>query len=234
MPDRTIVRIGSVLAIVGAILGIIVLILHARVGELEYGDFGYSEASLQNIADSPEWVGVHLGILCAALLLTGALLGLYRSITTEPGKSWAQLGFTAALLGGGLIAANMAVDGLALKVVADAWDSGPPEERYTFFRIGNSMAEIALALFSIWIIVFWGLTFVLYGLAVSLSDVYPKWLGWGASVVGTVGIVIGVVQAFNGPSTLVSNVLFGVVAVLLTVWLLVIGGLMWRNSAGSV
>ena len=101
---------------VGAILAVIMLILHPRVAELDYGDFGYSEAFLQNIADSPEWVGVHIGILLTALLLTGALLGLSRSITQEPGTSWAQLGYLSALLGTGIIVANMAVDGLALKV----------------------------------------------------------------------------------------------------------------------
>ena len=219
---------------VGAILAVIMLILHPRVAELDYGDFGYSEAFLQNIADSPEWVGVHIGILLTALLLTGALLGLSRSITQEPGTSWAQLGYLSALLGTGIIVANMAVDGLALKVVADAWEVAPPEERITFFRIGNSMVEIALALFSIWIIVFWGVTFILYGIAISLSNAYPKWLGWIALAAGIGGLVVGLIQSLNGPTALVSNVLFGTVSVVLTLWLFVMGALMWRLSATNL
>jgi hypothetical protein len=78
-------------------------------------------------------------------------------------------------------------------------------------------------LFSFLIFIFWGGTFILYGLAVALSDVYPKWLGWVALVVGTEGALIGLVQALQWPSVLVTIVLFVVVSILLTIWLLVMG-----------
>ena len=230
MRDGTMLRIGAVSALLGAILGAASLILHPRVGELNYGKFGYEEEFLQNIADHQEWVTVHLAVLFAAMLFMGTLVALQRSITAEPAASWAELGFLSALLGTGIITANIALDGLALKVVADAWADAPADERLTFFRIGNSMVEIALALFSIWLIVFWGITFMLYGLAVSLSRVYPKWLGWIALAAGSGGLVIGLFHSFDGPSILVSNVLFSIVAVTLILWMLAMGGYMWIRS----
>ena len=233
MRDGTMLRIGAVSAFLGAVLGVASLILHPRVGELNYGKFGYEEEFLQNIADHQEWVTVHLAVLLAALLFMAALVALQRSITIEPAASWAELGFLSGLLGTGIIVANIALDGLALKVVADAWADSPPDEKLTFFRIGNSMVEIALALFSIWVIVFWGITFMLYGLAVSFSRVYPKWLGWIALAAGSGGLVIGLFHAFDGPSVLVSNVLFSIVAVVLILWMLAMGGLMWKSSASA-
>jgi hypothetical protein len=233
MQDRTLLRIGSVMAIAGALLAVASLILHPRVGELNYGKFGYEEEFLQNIADHQEWVTVHLAVLFAALFMAGALFAIQRSITTEPAAAWAQLGFLSALLGTGIIVANIAVDGLALKVVADAWADAPSDERITFFRIGNSMVEIALALFSVWLIVFWGLTFMLYGLAVAVSTAYPKWLGWIAATAGSAGLVIGLFHSFDGPSILVSNVLFSIVAVVLIVWMVLMAAVMWRKTAAA-
>ena len=65
----------------------------------------------------------------------------------------------------------------------------------------------------------------LYGLAVALSDVYPKWLGWAA--------LIGLGEAFSGHSTVLTNILFPMASILLTMWMLVMGVLMWRRAGAA-
>ncbi len=83
-----------------------------------------------------------------------------------------------------------------------------------------------------WIIVF-GVSIVLNGAAVAYSDAYPQWLGWLALLLGIGVTAIGLTQAYNGPSALVTNTLFGAFSVGVTVWLLVMGILMWRKATAS-
>lgn len=91
--DRTLLRIGSAFAVVGSVIAIVAIILHPKIGELDYGDFGYEESFLQTIADSPEWEIVHILVLFSALLFTGALLAVRRSSganPARPGPGWAS------------------------------------------------------------------------------------------------------------------------------------------------
>ncbi len=228
MPERKLLRIGAVSAIVGAILAIVFNILHPR--NLGPPDM---EALLRMIADSTIWVGDHIGIIIVILLFLGGLTALYRSITGEPGAAWARLGFVAVLLSSTLGVITFAIDGLAMKEVAAAWANAPAAEKAVTFLVAAGLEHVSFSLFSIWIFAFWGVTFILYGLAVALSDVYPRWLGWVALVVGTGGALVGLVQALQGPSVLVTTVLFVAVSILLTLWVLVMGVLMWRRAGAA-
>ena len=225
MPERALLRIGSVSAIVGAVLAVIVNVLHPRGAE-----FGDTRGHLQEIADSGIYVGDHLGILVAVLLMVGGLIALYRSISSGTAAALARLGFAAALVSAAFVSVEMALDGTAMKVVADAWASS---QDAALFQAAYVLEQVNIALFSILVLVFFGVTFILYGLAVALADVYPRWLGWVALVLGVAAAVLGLVQTYEGPSDLVTNILFPIVSILLTVWVLVMGILMWRKSAAA-
>ena len=56
------------------------------------------------------------------------------------------------------------------------------------------------ALVALFNILFAGVTFILYGLAVASSNVYPRWLGWPVVVAGIGSIAVGIVQAQVGES----------------------------------
>ena len=225
MPERTLLRIGSVAAIGGAVLAVIANILHPRGADIDD-----TRAHLQEIADSGIFLGAHIGLLVAFLLVVGGLAALYRSITAEWGAALARLGFANALVSAALIAVVVGIDGIALKEVANAWASSQDP---ALFQASFVLEQVAFGIFSMLIFVFFGVTFILYGLAVALSDVYPRWLGWAALVVGIAAALIGLVQAYNGPSDLLTNVLFPIASILLTVWVLVIGVLMWRKASAA-
>lgn len=171
MSERSLLRIGSISAIVGAIFAIIVNLLHPRSATLQN-----PEAFLKMIAGSPIWVGDHVGIVFAGLLVTGGLVAIYRSIRGEPGAAWARLGFAGALVSTAILFVLMATDGIAIKVLSKAWVNAPAAEKVVAFQVAHALAQVNLAIFSVWIIVFWGVTFILYGLAVLTSDAYPRWL----------------------------------------------------------
>jgi len=228
MSERSLFKIGSVAAIVGSLLALVANLLHPRSVLITN-----PEAYLKMIAESGIWIGDHIGILFAVLLITGGLLAISRSITGEPGAGWARLGLAGALVGAAIICVLMAMDGIAVKVLANAWANAPAAEKATLFSVIHALAEIDLAIFSVWIIEFFGVTIILYGLAVSTSNVYPKWLGWVAVLAGFGSALIGLNQAYRGASLVVTNVLFPVFSLILTLWVFVMGVLLWRKAASS-
>lgn len=228
MSERSLFRIGSVSAIVGSILAIVVNLLHPRSASLKN-----PEAFLRMIAESTIWVGDHVGIVFAVLLVTGGLIAIYRSIPDEPGAAWARLGFAGALVSAAILCVLMATDGITVKVLADAWAKAPATEKAVAFSVAHALALVDFAIFSIWTIVFFGVTIILYGLAVSTTSVYPKWLGWVAVLAGIGSALIGLNQAYKGPSVLVTNVLFPIFSIIITIWVLVMGVLLWRKTSGT-
>ena len=228
MSERPLFRVGSMSAIVGAVLGVVVNLLHPRTSEI-----GNVEALLREIADSGIWVGDHIGILFAVLLVTGGLAALYRSIPDQPGAAWARLGFVSALLGAAVIAILVGTDGIAAKGLATAWANAPESEKIAAFRVAAAVALINIAIFSVFIIVFFGVTFFLFGLALLTSNVYPQWLGWVALLGGLASALVGLIQAYNGPSVLVTNVLFPIFSVLLSLWVLLVGVLLGRKATAA-
>ena len=225
MPERTLTRIGSISMVIGAILFTAANMLHPRSPDIEV-----TAEQVETVADSSIWLTGHLLLGLGALLMLGGLVALQRSITSQPGASWARLGYVAALLSTGLVVVLMGVDGIASKVVHDAWASAAGPDKAVALAISEAVEEIDIGLFSMYIIVFFGATFILYGLAVALSEVYPKWLGWVAVGLGSASLIVGTVQAYNGLSVLGTNYLFSGVASLLTIWVLVMGIMMWRKT----
>ncbi|MSQ41376.1 MAG: hypothetical protein EXR55_06980 [Dehalococcoidia bacterium] len=71
MADRTLLRIGSLSAIIGSILSLVGNILFPRAD-----DPTNVTAFLEKAADSSIWVGAHIGILVGVLLTTGELVAL--------------------------------------------------------------------------------------------------------------------------------------------------------------
>lgn len=228
MPERTFLRIGAGAAMIGAILAIVVNALFPRIA-----DPSDTEAVLTTVAESTLWTGNSVGLSLSGLLLVGGLAGLYRSITAGAGAAWARMGFAAALAGGTLFFAWAAVTGFAVDRAAQAWVEAPAAEKAVALHVAGAVGDIWFALFTAWTILLFGVAFLLYGLAISLSDGYPKWLGWVAVVGGVGGFLVSVVQLYQGPSVLWTNYLLAVISVLATVWIFVMGVLMWRKAGAA-
>ena len=229
MQERTLLRIGGVSLIVGFVLTIVHVVL--LVVDAPFSEPGDTEAFLQSIVDSSIWAGSHVLVLITLLLGVGGLLALYRSITGEPGAALAQLGFAAALMGGAVTSVSVAIlGGGAMKELADAWAAAADNE------VPLAVAEAALLVsFDIgsWgNLVFYGVAPILYGLAIALTGLYPKWLGWVAVVGGVGGVLIQIVQFSQGVSQVTASVYVAFFLVV-TLWLLVMGVLMWRKAGAA-
>ena len=228
-PDPTegsLSRIGGVLAIAGGIIFMVANMLHPRSPDLDV----YQE-QIETVADSDIWIVDHLAFLVGALLITLGLYALARSLYTSPGSHWARLGVISLVISGALVTVLMGLDGIASKFVHDSFAAAPGSE--SALRVSLMMEEIDVALFSLYIVVFFGLTILLYGLAVGFSGAYPGWLGWVAVVLGAVSFVIGTIQAIDGLSVLITSVLFVGVASLVNIWVIIMGWYLWRRGRSA-
>ena len=137
-------------------------------------------------------------------------------------------GFVTAMIGISVYAANQAVDGIAIKFVAEEWMSAPPPEKAVALRVAEAVRHIEIGLTSLTVLIL-GLAFILYGAAIELSRVYPRWLGWLTVVGGGLWVVVSIFFAYTGFSSLAITI-SQASGIFLLVWALALAVLMWRRA----
>jgi hypothetical protein len=186
------------------------------------------------IADSEIWVPVHLVIVLGLVLMLGGLVALYQSIRGGTAGVLARFGLFAAVAGVTIGVADVLMDGVGAPQLAQEWAAAPAAQKATALSVVLANETINFALASGLNFIFAGVTFILFGLAVALSDVYPRWLGWVAFLAGLVSIGAGLVHSFVGEPTNASRILTIIGPTIITRWLLVIGIMMWRRGPRMV
>ena len=222
MVKQTLLRIGAVSAPFGVIT---LFVADAFHGGHDPADL---EAVLPEYAANANWEVLHIGQFLGYVLVLVGLVALHRSIAEGRGAALAGLGYVTAVVATAIYAANQAVDGVAVKFVADEWVSAPAEEKADALRVAEAVRHIEIGLTS-FAEVTWGAALLLYGVTITLSDAYPGWLGWAAVAVGIGWIVLGLLVAHNG-FTQVAVTLNMLVSVLLGLWLLVLAVFLWRKA----
>jgi hypothetical protein len=219
-----VLRIGSAAGIVGALLGMVGNLIHPATPTDD------PEGVARAIADSELWVADHLAIVLGLILMLGGLVAIAHSIQGGLPGALARLGSVAAVAGITVGLILVTLDGLAAKQIAEAWTTAPPEEQAAALRLVQAEETINFALAALFNILFAGVTFILYGLAVAWSRVYPRWLGWVVMVAGLGSVVAGLVQAYAGESTTVTRVLTIIFPTVITLWLVQICVLLFRQA----
>jgi hypothetical protein len=213
-----------VAGVVGALLGLVGNLVHPATPT------GDPEGVARAIADSQLWVVDHLVIVVGLILMLGGLVAIAHSIQGGLPGALARLGSVAAVAGITVGLILVTLDGLAAKQIAEAWATAPPEEQAAALRLVLAEETINFALAALFNILFAGVTFILYGLAVAWSRVYPRWLGWVVVAAGLGSVVAGLVQAAAGESTTVTRVLTIIFPTVITLWLVQMGVLLFRKA----
>ena len=187
-------------------------------------------AVFMEYAHSDIWTTVHLAEYFGFLLLLGGLVALYYSVSAKPGVGvgLAPFGLAAAVTTAASFTVLQAVDGIALKRAVDAWASAPAGQETAAFAAAEAIrwTEIGMNSLSFFLS---GLTLLLYGGAIALGTVYPRWPGWIALVSGAALMYHGaVVVSYEGFGPSIANL---VGLILLGVWTFIIAVLMWRNGS---
>ena len=149
---------------------------------------------------------------------------MYRSISTGAAAPWARLGFYVYVLAAAIWTTSFAI-GLGQAGAAGDWQdklgASDPAAALSF-SVAATLYTASVSFFAMAVFVNWT-AIILLGIALSLNTLYPKWLGWVAIVLGVVTIpAVGIPLAFDGLSQFVSD-MFGILAGLTTLWILVLG-----------
>ena len=222
--DAITTRIGAAMLPLGIVVLVVTEMLHP--GREDPMDF---PAVFREYAHSNIWTAVHLGEYFGFLLLLGGLVALYYSVSAKRGMGagLAPFGFAAAVTTAASYTVLQAVDGIALKRAVDAWASAPADQESAAFAAAEALrwTEIAMNSLSFFLA---GLTIFLYGVAIALGTIYPRWAGLIAVVCGAAFMYDGAVVAYEG---FVPSIVKLVGLLLLAVWAFVMAVLMWRYGS---
>ena len=224
LEEWSIFRIGAVAGIVGSLLAMVGNLLHPATPT------GNPEGVARTIAQSENWVLVHLVIVVGLILMLGALVALSRSIEGGVPGALAWLGSIAAVAGVTVGVVLVIVDGVAAKHLAEAWEAAPPEEAAAALRVILAEEAINFALAALFNILFAGVTFILLGLAVAWSGEYPGWLGWVVVIAGVGSVPVGLVQAYTGESIGFTRIATIIFPTLITLWVVGMSVLLLRKA----
>ena len=221
-------RMTGSLFIVGAVIGLVGNALHPHTADPD------AAATVRAIAQNGAWVGIHLAIIVAILLIIGGLVGLAEQFKGTSAAPLARLGLAAALVGGALVTVSSAVDGFGMKALALSSAGAPAAEAATAQRIAIAVRDADFGIWSIGMLVFFGAAFACFGLAVKESRQFPSWFGW-AAVVGAGGATVAaLLQIAASGRVQAAETIFLVSSLLLTLWTLWAGVLTWRWRSGAL
>ena len=221
-----VLRIGSAAGIAGALFGMVGNLAHPTTPAASQDAQGLA----RTIADSSSWVPDHLLILLGLIGMLGGLIAIGRSIEGGLPGALAQLGSIAAVAGATVGLLLLAIDGVAAKHLAQAAATAPPTEQAAALHALLAEEAINFALGTLFYILFAGMTFVLLGLAVAWSRLYPRWLGWMAVVAGAGSVVVGLVQGQVGETNTVTRIPSIIFPTVITLWLAWMGVLLLRKA----
>ena len=145
---------------------------------------------------------------------------------SDAGVGIARFSFAAAILALASTTILRVVDGVALKWAVDAWAAAPADQEAATFAVveGLRWTEYALQSYSNILL---GGALILFGLAIALGTVYPRWLGWVAVGSGVEWIVHELMVPYRG---LFSSPPRGVALILMYLWAFIMAFVMWRKS----
>ncbi len=161
--QRTLLRIGAVCAILGAVVSVAA---GAAVGNVT-GTYG-AEATLTYIAERPRWYWPtgHLGFITGALLWVGAFVAFVRYVSPGAGRALGRLAAASALVGATVHTIDSSVSGYGLSALARAWAGAAAAEQADLLETGRLLLWILDGTWAGVLVFFHGLPFILIGLAV--------------------------------------------------------------------
>jgi hypothetical protein len=220
---RRLARIGVVAAFVGAPTLFVATLLHPMGADPNDAPAAFAEYAADRI-----WVATHLGQFLGVTILGVALVALASAMEPGAPSAWARIGVVGTAASVATAAALQAVDGVALKRTVDRWAEAAGEARARAFEAAFAVRQIEIGFASLLSLVF-GLTIACFAVAILVGRRFPGWLGW-IGLVGALGtIAAGIAQAHTGFSSL-SMMLSMPASVVLLLWALAVGTLLWRRA----
>jgi hypothetical protein len=227
--EELLLRIGAICAIAGPLVLAVSFVPHGDLPTNEATLVGEAVA-LRFIAAHPTWLVIHLGTIMAGLLWVGAFIALAGTLTPGTARALGWLLVPSAIIGGVFVLFDYGVDGYALKLLADTWAAASGAEQAQLLLMADTALWFLNGTFRSEILVFYGLTVLLAGLAVAHDGRYPVWFGRIATIAGA-AVLVNAMLSYAGLSlTRLDLQVFVVILPIESLWLLALGVLMWRRA----
>ena len=185
-------------------------------------------AAFTEYAADALWVASHLMQLAGVASMVVALLLFADKLESRGGSKVARIAAAGAITSLALAAALQAVDGIALKAMANAWAAAPALQRDGIFHAAFAVRQLEIGLASMFSLSM-GFTATVFGVALITDHAYPKWFACLAIIGGLPTAVGGIAIAYTGFSGLSMTITMPA-NILLLFWMLVLGGFMWRQG----
>lgn len=218
-------KLAGGLFIAGSVLGAVGNALHPHVANPD------SAAVVRSIAENGAWVAIHLAIIMAILMVIGGLVGLADQLLGTPGHDLARLGVGAALIGGALVTVSTSIDGFAMKALALSAGKATGSDAAAALRVATAAQSVDFGIWSIGMLVLFGISFGCFGAAVVASRRIPARYGWIA-IIGAIGSAVAALLQISTVGELQdAESLFLASSLLLTIWAFALGVRMWRGRS---
>lgn len=213
-------RVTSNLLVVGGVLAVLGNALHPFLPA-----DATTAAFLREATTNPLWVPLHLAIAVSIGALAAGMVLVLRRLRATPAATLATSTAVLAVMGGGLFIFQIGVlDGYVLPQL------GAADQTPELLAAATAITTLDTGLLSLIVLLYFGVTFAAFGMALEQADTFARWVRWTATGGGTLGIVVGTLMLLDvaGAVTLVA---FRVVALASTVVVLGIGIALRRESA---
>lgn len=219
--------IGATSAIGGSGLLLVGTFLHPMHADPHDNVAAFTEYAADHL-----WVASHLTQLAGVVLMVAALLVLAKELDAGRSGAWSRLGAAGAIASLAIAAALQAVDGVALKVMVDAWAAASGTQKEIAFQAAFAVRQVEVGFASMFSLLM-GLTVTVFGVALLAGRTYPKWMGGLAIIGGVPTTVGGAVMAYTGFSGMAMAINMPASSILLA-WMLTLGVLMWRRRGRGI
>ena len=218
-------QLGAGAVLIGGVLAIVFNLLHPRAS----GALSNTRVELKMIAESDIWKLDHVMLGIATAVISVGVIAIALSMFGTQGDAWARAWLIFSAVSTGVLVVLLAIDGTAIKSLADDWAKAPNDP--AVFSAAKALVEVNGALLRVVILLQFGISPLLFGMAVWASDGYPKAIAQASLGAGAVGVIAGLWIAAAGYSTVPLNILFPIASLLYTVVLMWAGWRLWQTHA---
>lgn len=220
MEKQTLHKAGAICACLGAIATGVFNRMHPE--PVDPAGF------LSLVAGSPHWADIHWGLMIGLVLMQFGFAAVTLTLREQPSRNdaggWAQFGLYTQLVGLALWIGVFATEA-ALKQLADGLIADPALMSGAWAVASLGDVGVTAATFVYW------LGIALLGIALLVSERYPRWMGAIGLVLGVVmSLGVGLPRAFLGQSAWTEKIGFPVLSIATLVWTLALGVLLWRTA----
>lgn len=214
-------RTTAALAIGG---GVVALVANGVAPRLSGNDVDV----YHTIAHSNRFAAAGVLVLATVLIVTAAFVGLSRLFEAGRDEGLASYGRLASVVGGSIALVQTGFELYGYRQQARAFDGANAHNVVSAFWATNALDHASSALSATWTLVLLGIAPVLLGAAQLRSRSVGR-AGFAAIVGGAVCVVVGVAELLTSDQS-TYDVPFAIGSVIVTIWLLVTGVALWRQS----